>query len=1030
MNLIKQARVALTGGDLVKAKKFNEQARSLKPNLHWWDDNPEKVQADIARAEAKVKPAITPVAAKTPTKTPAVDRNKPLTKEEAVALVKKGRTLLAENKIDDATQACLKARLSTSLSWGLFEDSPEKLRQDIDKARVKRDREESVKVLADARRLYEEGKYDEASKTAYRAQKLHGAYNIWELGDRPERVLADVQTAKIRIAKGQPVEVVKHDTPAKSGPAVAQTPKTAPASDPRGAQARGMLAEARVALQAGDTARAAALAEQVKGMHVALTAPGDDSPEAVFRDIEKVTARVTVTAKASPAGTPSTATPVADGKARAVQLLAEARALQKSQKLLEARAKVLEAQQVRSSFGPGEETPDVAMQNLAAEARWQVEWLVREAVRVTGTTGPDMGRRFQNAEHALVQARALAAGFGLDAGPVEARLDWLRTQQAVARGETAAPAPATAAAPKNQGRELLDKARVEIQRGETENARKLAEEAAQPSYGVQAEAFAVLRSIGAEEVNQRRLQSNRTFDAALAAYNRRDFGNAANLLQNIDPNNLDESRRARLREIVMTPEMRPAVQHAPDHAGPGRRRAGSAERAAAGRRRRTGRRSGSRVGRARRSSANSRASPAPDDRPSADPLVAQTEAMRQVKFQKLRQEGQEVQRDASEKFRTGQTEAAIDMLQDYMAQLNDAQLDLGQVALLRRQPESRLQQFKLLKAQRDFAGEIDGKVHQKQEERTHQMLVEQSKEKKVAELMKQYNTFYAEGKYPEAERLAMQAHELDPDNPMATAAISIVRTQSRLKKYKDMNEEKDKLAVEVLDDADYTGPAGIDSKNIVIDKARSLETRDRTRRFPTHFTAGTKSEKDREIERRLLAPVTLNFTDTPLKSVIDDLRAWQQINIYVDNNALEAEGISLDKPVTIKLEQIPMKSALNMLLKGVHLTWAVRDDVLQITTPRNAKGSLTTATHQVADLVIPVNDFGHFEQPGSQRIPGIPNVRPELHAAVGVAVHQRERAAPGRLGRLAHRQPLRHPGRRLAGAAPGPEVRAAEHHRG
>jgi type II secretory pathway component GspD/PulD (secretin)/tetratricopeptide (TPR) repeat protein len=959
-NLIKQARTALAAGDVTKAKKLNDQARMLKPNLHWWDDNPEKLAADIARAEPKTKPAVTQVAAKSPPVNP-VDKNKPLTKEEAVALIKKGRALLAEDKIDEASQACLKARLSTSISWGLFEDSPEKLRQDIEKVRVRRDREESVKVLAEARRLYEAGKYDEASKAAYRAQKLHGAYNIWELGDRPERVLADIQTAKIRIAKGQPVGDVKKDVkdaPSKPADAVTQAPKPGPtpASDPRQAQARKTLAEARVALKAGDTPRAVALAEQVKAMHVVLAAPGDDSPEAVLKDVERANAsRVSVTVQASP---------VIDNKARALQLLAEARELRKAQKLLEARAKVLEADQLHASFGPGEESPELVLQNLAAEARWQVEWYVREAVRVTGTTGPDMSRRYQNAERALVQARTLAVGFGLDVAPIESQLVRMHAQQAVARGEAAPSATAVAAAPtKTPGQDLLEKARLEIQRGQTENARKLAEEATQPSYGVQAEAFAVLRSIGAEEVNQRRLQSYRTFDAALAAYNRRDFANAANLIQSIDPNGLDESRRARLREIAMTPEMRPAgqpaltqVQAVGEGGLPNVPSPGSVQSGVPGGAPTLGEQPG--VARA-------------DDRSSADPLLAQTEAMRQVKFQKLRQEGQEVQREASEKFRTGQTDAAIEMLQEYLAQLNDAQLELGQVALLKRQPEARLQQFKLLKAQRDFLNEQDGQVRRKQEEKTREVLYEESKEKKVAELMKQYNTFYAEGKYPEAERLAMQAHELDPDNPMASAAISIVRTQARLAKYKKMNEDKDALALETLDDTDNLGPPGVDDNGIVFDKKRSAETLQRLKKYPANFTAGTKSEKDKEIERRMLAPVTLNFTDTPLKSVIDDLRAWQGINIYVDTNALEAEGISLDRPVTIKLEQIPMKFALNLLLKGVHLTWVVRDSVLQITTPRNAKGSLATSTYQVADLVIPVTDFGQLPTPGGQQTAGI-----------------------------------------------------------
>ena len=36
--------------------------------------------------------------------------------------------------------------------------------------------------------------------------------------------------------------------------------------------------------------------------------------------------------------------------------------------------------------------------------------------------------------------------------------------------------------------------------------------------------------------------------------------------------------------------------------------------------------------------------------------------------------------------------------------------------------------------------------------------------------------------------------------------------------------------------------------------------------------------------------------------------------------------------MTIKLEKISLKSALKLLLKSVHLTYVIKDDVLQITT--------------------------------------------------------------------------------------------------
>ena len=944
--LIKQSRQAIATGDAAKARKLNDQARALKPNLHWWEDNPEKVQADIVKLELKTNSAVTPVAAKTPVERPG-DKNKPLTKDEAVALVKKGRVLLADNKIDEATQVWLKARNSPQ-NWGLFEDTPEKLHQDIDKVRTKRDREESVKVLADARRLYEEGKYDEASKAAFRAQKLHGAYNIWDLGDRPERVLADVETAKVRLAKGQPVEVVKRTQPAKpatDATAVVRKPATTP--DARAAKARQMLADARVALSNGDTARAKVLAEQVRSMHVVLNAPGDDSPEAVL--VEAQRAKPAATAAVASRTTP----PAADAKPQVVKLMADARELQKAHRLLEARDKVVAAQQLHVVFNPGEETPETVMQSLAAEARFQVEWLVREVVNQTGSTGPDMAVRFQKAEQMLVQARSLAAGFGFDARPIDGHLEWVHSQLAMARGETKPPAPVMAAAPKNRGEELLANARVELQRGELEKARKLAETAAQGDYGVQDEAFAVLRSIGAEEVNQRRMQSNRTFDAAQAAYNRRDFANASNLIQSIDANSLDESRRARLREIVMTPEMRPAGQSAVTQV-----QAISGQNLPSVPTPPSGPTLGEQPGVAR----------AADTPTAGDALISQTEAMQQVKFQKLRQDGQEAQREATEKFRTGQTDAAIEVLQEYLARVGDSQLEPNQVVLLRRQPEARLQQYKLLKEQRDFLSEQDGKVKLTHETRNREFLNEQNKEKKVAELMKQTGAFMAEGKYAEAEQLAMQAHELDPDNAIAGAAVTVARMQKRMKANKDLNDVKDEIATSSLLEVDNIGPDGIGSNDIVLNKKSLQNARERGRNYGTSITTKTKSEREKDIERRLLMPVTLNFTDTPLKSVIEDLRAWQSMNIWVDKDALLEENISLDKPVSIKLDQLPMKSALNLLLKDSHLTWIIKEDVLQITTPKHTRGAHQTTTYPVADLVIPVYDFGQVKSPNAPQL--------------------------------------------------------------
>ncbi len=59
--------------------------------------------------------------------------------------------------------------------------------------------------------------------------------------------------------------------------------------------------------------------------------------------------------------------------------------------------------------------------------------------------------------------------------------------------------------------------------------------------------------------------------------------------------------------------------------------------------------------------------------------------------------------------------------------------------------------------------------------------VEQPRENKIASLMKQFQVFYKEGRYEEAESLARKAHELDPENETVAAAASIASKQRRLR---------------------------------------------------------------------------------------------------------------------------------------------------------------------------------------------------------------------------------------------------------
>ena len=63
-------------------------------------------------------------------------------------------------------------------------------------------------------------------------------------------------------------------------------------------------------------------------------------------------------------------------------------------------------------------------------------------------------------------------------------------------------------------------------------------------------------------------------------------------------------------------------------------------------------------------------------------------------------------------------------------------------------------------------------------------------------------------------------------------------------------------------------------------------------------------------------------------------------------------GIDTSTPVTKSLHNLPLRSALNLMLREHGLTWTIQDDVLLITTPEEADNCLSTKVYDVSDLVV------------------------------------------------------------------------------
>jgi type II secretory pathway component GspD/PulD (secretin) len=1072
--LLVEGKKALADNDLKRARELAEKARDLKPNLKFWEDNPEKLLAEIERASARSpQPPVAASAAsgnKTPTPASVASSQKPASADKVTrpgetaqkgtdkapppsetaqkpgekvdprALLKQGRELFAAGKLDEAKVAALKANAAPHASWGLFEDSPDKLLGDIRKAQSKRDKEESIRLMAEARKHFEKGEFDEAERKANRAERLHGEYSIWDLGDRPRKLLAEIETARAKNRKPQ------LPPPPSIPGAVAQGPKP-PAALPASPTPDRSLASgtpsARPAQPSTPPAPAAPAQPVASGVLPPPTEvgagcePPPPSWPAAPSPVQQAVGPPTVSPPVQQASVPAPA--VDPNLQQARQLLSEAADLKKQGRLIEARLRVLDAQKLNASFGTEETTPERMLLELASLCEKKIEGLLQEATDYVAA-GKDDPASIQKAENNLVQARGLATGFGLDPHSIETKMAWLRAQQgqapppsvtavlpppapamppppatlpvapapavtsaggatpglapvaaasggqsevppaAVAEAPPVPPAPQPEETPKQRGAALLDKARIELRRGESATARRIAEEVYCGPYGLQTEAMALLRSIDVEEFNQKMLAANRAFDAGHSAFLRQDYGQAQLILKQIDPRMLKPEKYERLKEIMNTPQMQPtALAQAkegttlarppaenrvlpgaeelrpPTAPEPLRQPANLGEGVASvplpapavpG--------STPLAGPAKVSDTN--LVPTRSDSAPADSYAQQVQAMQEILFGKLREDGLRAQREATEAFQARNTEQALEILRSYLDSLDSANLDKDRLALLRRPVEGRLQKFKTLKAQMEYEQLAAGQKAMAHEREKRRTLAEEEKKKQVAELMRQYNTFYKEGKYKEAELAAAKAHELDPDNLAADYAGHLARVHRRLLDSSNAKKSREAMMADSLNDAENEGPAVNTRNPMEFDEAiyKNALKRDN---LGKGWTTTFKNEKEREIERRLNLPITLEFKDTSLRQVIDDLRADTGINIIPDTAALEESAISLDQPMTERLEGISLKSALNILLKKVHLTYIIKDEVLQITTHKHAKGKLVQKTYPVADIVIPIDNY-------------------------------------------------------------------------
>ncbi|MGI6418578.1 MAG: hypothetical protein ACOX1P_23265 [Thermoguttaceae bacterium] len=310
----------------------------------------------------------------------------------------------------------------------------------------------------------------------------------------------------------------------------------------------------------------------------------------------------------------------------------------------------------------------------------------------------------------------------------------------------------------------------------------------------------------------------------------------------------------------------------------------------------------------------------------------------------------------AERLRATDPNAAVKLLEETKAKVDAAGLDPASRDRLLRQVDRALLDTANYIKQNKSRIELDQRNRQvlSQIEQEQQMTLE--RQQKLKEMVDRHNLLINEQRYEEAEVVAKRAKELAPNDPITEQLAMTSRAIRRMAANQSIQDMKERGFIDELLSVDRASvPFGDDSNPLrwPTDWDR-IARRKGSREQPLR----QRTEAEMEIERRLQTPVLLEFKGEPLANVMEYLSKLAGVNVYLDPQGLQQEAVTTEDPVTINLSQeVALKSALNLILQPLHLSYVIKDEVLKITSEQMRSGDTYIKTYNVADLVVPIPNF-------------------------------------------------------------------------
>jgi len=817
-------------------------------------------------------------------------------------------------------------------------------------------RVEARQLLSAAKSAYAQGHFNEARDLALQAQRKDTTWDLLE--DSPELLLTEIerQTKKQVIAAAPPASEAHQDAQ--------QTL----------ARALNLLKEARVALADGKFDLAQAKANEAQSLNASYSL-FDDRPDLVLQDARMLQARNTNGAVPSEAIAATQPMPAAAGavpqtqrKEQASALLNQAREAMRQGDLASAEKLVEQADSFDVAFGLFEDNPEVVREDLhrlvaarsgttprgvMGEAAPATLAQSRESVKVQSMKLLQAARedlqagRVDDARKKATQAAGFDTTYDLfEDSPERLLSDIESAAKASLASQMPAAAPAGEDQLKLQAQSLLASAREDLQAGRVDSARQKAAQAAtldvaydlfedsperlmsdlgrgnaagmevaQAAHGLDLTAEARTASAGlgvpaARDrmvMNSNGMSAQELFDHGVAHLRNgnREGAYESFLMAYNSGEKLDSYRQQQLQDKLreLSPRRRNIQQ-------------------------------------------------ASNESASAERLDAVAE-QRSVQFDKIRTECLNAIFRA-EKLRDKQPEQAVALLDQTLENIAAAELSPEQSASLTTWVKSSRGSIESYMAQRAPVIELERKNAETKDLIERQIQTRVRVEQELANLVQKFNDLMEQKRFAEADAVAKQAAALDSENPAVVNMGLKSKFAMRDHSNKNLKDAKETSFWEQLDAVEWAAVNQVARDDTPLAYPENWDDIVKTRK-KRPADAREHTEAEMRVRNSLMQPVSLHFNNAPLSEVLKYIADTQGINVMVDEPGLTEEAVTSSTPISINVDGIRLKSALNLILEPLNLGYTIQNEVLNVTSRMRRQGGLETVVYQVADLVVPVS---------------------------------------------------------------------------